>query len=199
MKVLGWTLIVAAILMHFCFCDWCDPTSSIYADRQIVAWFYAKEMFRYVTEVSRYGSPSYGYNTAGAGFWGLVIPALVAGSGFALQMWRPRQPSGNRSGLHETQRAAPPQPPLIVIPSPQVIANPNLLPCPDCGRQVSRRAASCPSCGCPISVPVAENDTVFACSQCQQRFSVPASALGKKVSCPHCGAQVMAARPPRQH
>lgn len=25
-----------------------------------------------------------------------------------------------------------------------------LMPCPDCGQQVSRRATSCPGCGCPI-------------------------------------------------
>jgi predicted amidophosphoribosyltransferase len=30
-------------------------------------------------------------------------------------------------------------------------ANPNLFPCPDCGRHVSRLAASCPNCGRPFS------------------------------------------------
>ena len=28
---------------------------------------------------------------------------------------------------------------------------PKLIPCPDCGKQVSARAATCPNCGCPIS------------------------------------------------
>ncbi len=28
--------------------------------------------------------------------------------------------------------------------------NPNLKPCPDCGRFVSLRAATCPQCGCPL-------------------------------------------------
>lgn len=28
-------------------------------------------------------------------------------------------------------------------------ANPNLRPCPDCGRGISKRAAFCPGCGCP--------------------------------------------------
>lgn len=28
--------------------------------------------------------------------------------------------------------------------------NPNLVPCPDCGRMVSRRAPSCPQCGRPL-------------------------------------------------
>jgi predicted RNA-binding Zn-ribbon protein involved in translation (DUF1610 family) len=27
----------------------------------------------------------------------------------------------------------------------------NLIACPDCEREVSRRAASCPNCGCPIA------------------------------------------------
>jgi len=29
--------------------------------------------------------------------------------------------------------------------------NPNLFPCPDCGRHVSRLAKSCPNCGRPFS------------------------------------------------
>jgi hypothetical protein len=29
--------------------------------------------------------------------------------------------------------------------------NPNLFPCPDCGRHVSRLAASCPNCGRPLA------------------------------------------------
>ncbi len=28
--------------------------------------------------------------------------------------------------------------------------NPNLKPCPDCGRFVSLRATTCPQCGCPL-------------------------------------------------
>lgn len=28
--------------------------------------------------------------------------------------------------------------------------NPNLRPCPDCGRFVSLRATTCPQCGCPL-------------------------------------------------
>jgi hypothetical protein len=28
--------------------------------------------------------------------------------------------------------------------------NPNLTPCPDCGRFVSLRATACPQCGCPL-------------------------------------------------
>ena len=29
-------------------------------------------------------------------------------------------------------------------------SNPNLKPCPDCGRFVSLRATTCPQCGCPL-------------------------------------------------
>ncbi len=29
--------------------------------------------------------------------------------------------------------------------------NPNLFPCPDCGRHVSRLATSCPNCGRPLA------------------------------------------------
>ncbi len=29
-------------------------------------------------------------------------------------------------------------------------SNPNLAPCPDCGRLVSRQAVSCPQCGRPL-------------------------------------------------
>lgn len=31
--------------------------------------------------------------------------------------------------------------------------NPNLVSCPDCGRRVSRLAASCPGCGQPLATP----------------------------------------------
>ena len=31
--------------------------------------------------------------------------------------------------------------------------NPNLYPCPDCGRMVSRQAPNCPKCGKPLLPP----------------------------------------------
>ncbi len=34
--------------------------------------------------------------------------------------------------------------------------NPNLLPCPDCGANVSKKAASCPQCGSPLHSTFAE-------------------------------------------
>jgi hypothetical protein len=35
-------------------------------------------------------------------------------------------------------------------------ANPNLRPCPDCGRTVSKRAQQCPDCGAPLGVTSTE-------------------------------------------
>ena len=32
-------------------------------------------------------------------------------------------------------------------------SNPNLLPCPDCGRLLSRQAITCPQCGRPMNSP----------------------------------------------
>lgn len=40
---------------------------------------------------------------------------------------------------------APPAP----VPHSDATENPKLHDCPDCGRQISRRAESCPQCGCP--------------------------------------------------
>lgn len=60
---------------------------------------------------------------------------------------------------------------LVMLGGPPVIAavilyyalrkkplppNPNLSPCPDCGRLVSHQAASCPQCGRPLNSPAAK-------------------------------------------
>jgi len=34
-----------------------------------------------------------------------------------------------------------------------------LIPCPECGRQISTLASSCPSCGCPTGGPAAKQAT----------------------------------------
>jgi hypothetical protein len=40
------------------------------------------------------------------------------------------------------------------LPPPAAVQDPtksaNLFPCPDCGKQVSRKAYACPECGCPL-------------------------------------------------
>ncbi len=47
-----------------------------------------------------------------------------------------------------------PGPPLAVEMQEQKAAsNPNLIPCPDCYAQVSKRAINCPHCGSPMTEP----------------------------------------------
>ena len=29
----------------------------------------------------------------------------------------------------------------------------SLIKCPECGKEISDKATSCPNCGCPVSVP----------------------------------------------
>jgi hypothetical protein len=40
---------------------------------------------------------------------------------------------------------------LSVRKSPRPPPNPNLYPCPDCGRHVSHLAPTCPQCGRPLA------------------------------------------------
>jgi len=40
---------------------------------------------------------------------------------------------------------------VIVLTTKKASENPNLAPCPDCGRQISRLAETCPHCGRPLS------------------------------------------------
>ncbi len=42
---------------------------------------------------------------------------------------------------------------IILLLQKKPPPNPNLLPCPDCGRLISREAKSCPQCGRPMSSP----------------------------------------------
>jgi hypothetical protein len=39
---------------------------------------------------------------------------------------------------------------VVLISRSRLPTNPDLQPCPDCGRRLSPRAASCPHCGCPL-------------------------------------------------
>ena len=54
----------------------------------------------------------------------------------------------------------------------------SLIQCPDCKKEVSPRATSCPHCGAPMEV----EQTLVNCSDCGKEISVRAE------SCPHCGA-----------
>lgn len=168
MRVMGWTLIVAAVVMHFSFCEW----GSYYDDRrQVFLFIYCKEVFRI---------SNFEYNTAGAGFWGLVVPVVILGAGVALvrksgglqlladifampkpcpHCRRPISPTSRKCPLcHKAivwegaSRPARGTPQATSEPAPP--AEPTtgkLVPCPDCGRQVSRLAIACPQCGRPLT------------------------------------------------
>jgi hypothetical protein len=72
--------------------------------------------------------------------------------------------------------APPPEDALVDIPMPKdkavdaplperPLAAPSLQPCPDCRREVSKRAAQCPHCGCPLKAGAAQPspyEAVFA-------------------------------------
>ena len=145
MRPFGYTLICAAVLMHFCFCEWDDHSEY----NHIVGWIHAKDEL----------SPT------GAGFWGLVVPAIIAGGGVAMIL-HVENAEGRRKAVQgakpRTIPARLPAPPLGPPPPPivpTVVENPKLKPCPDCGRMVSRLAPSCPQCGRPLepqSSPKAE-------------------------------------------
>ena len=79
LKVFGWTLIIAAVLMHFTVCEWSDSGSR----GQIILFIHAREQFGERSRNS-YSGYSYKYNIVGAGFWGLVVPTVIAGTGIAL-------------------------------------------------------------------------------------------------------------------
>jgi len=51
-----------------------------------------------------------------------------------------------------------------------------LIKCPDCGNNVSKRATSCPKCGCPISEIIAN----------QTEALQPASLVHNMLKCPTC-------------
>lgn len=63
--------------------------------------------------------------------------------------------------------------------------------CPDCGREISRKAESCPNCGCPIEETVTcaycEYDTDLTYKQIQE--------LGFSVTCKNCGKKVRVSSP----
>ena len=85
-----------------------------------------------------------------------------------------------------------------------------LIPCVECGRKVSTKAASCPGCGAPISLSIAaaeeaaaaaeedadeevdedESDEFFSlrCAKCRKVFSAPEAQCeaGSSWVCPHC-------------
>jgi uncharacterized protein YbaR (Trm112 family) len=61
---------------------------------------------------------------------------------------------------------------LVPLPSEQPAATPSsLTQCPDCSREVSKRAATCPHCGAPLAAAASTQHspvpTVMACPLCK--------------------------------
>lgn len=156
LRVLGWTLIVAAVAMHFSAIEWRIEGSH----SQIFLFLHAREQFKLIPD-NAYSGP---YDVMKAGFFGLVVPVLIAGQGIiALQ----------RAKSKGMEAASAPEAPQTCDLSPPP-AHGRFRPCPDCDRAVSRKATSCPICGCPL-VP---EET---CTDCQQLVSKD------DVRCPTCG------------
>ena len=64
-----------------------------------------------------------------------------------------------------------------------------LLPCPECGKQVSDRATSCPGCGFPI----AEHLTSAREAEAVARDRSSRTEIGE-ADCPHCEARGLSSR-----
>jgi hypothetical protein len=78
-------------------------------------------------------------NGDGMGFWWVGgIVGLFAGWGLVIKI------------MQFAREDTPPSRPIITAPPvAQPGSNPNLTPCPDCGRMLSKLAPSCPQCGRP--------------------------------------------------
>lgn len=167
--VVGWTLLGAAVLLHFSVIEWGTGGGA----RHIILFFNARDQFRLSGDSST-------YNVAGASFWGLVIPFLLAGAAIAV-ITRAKAVGAAGPSPPVTPQASPkPSPPAATTKPPQAAASSppaapsRLRPCPDCNRSVSRRAPACPGCGCPL-----EPDAV--CPDCQEFVARGAA------QCPNCG------------
>ena len=66
----------------------------------------------------------------------------------------------------------------------------NLLKCPDCGRDVSKRASACLNCGCPIEAIIADQDNVKEQKQDEKtNEKKPYNYVDNSPKCPHCGSK----------
>ena len=76
--IVGVTLIVTAILVHLCFCEWSDHGAR---SAHLVGFVYARSSHRDHMMI--------------AGLCGLALPVLVAGTGVALVCWgQSKEPKG---------------------------------------------------------------------------------------------------------
>jgi transcription elongation factor Elf1 len=60
-----------------------------------------------------------------------------------------------------------------------------LIECPDCGRKISDRAATCPDCACPVSTVVAE----MRADEQAKAVAKTRKTLEREVDCPKCEAR----------
>ena len=120
MTGIGWCLIIGGAILHFTLID-------------DIVW------------AVRYSPIGDG---VAAGVLGLVVPAIMIIGGYALitrasdsapQFKKPAGPNVAEITWPEPEKGSEPEE-----------ENPKLIPCPDCGRNVSRLAVSCPQCGRPL-------------------------------------------------
>ena len=152
--VTGWTLIVMAVILHFCVCEWHpDKWLSGYlshSDHQIMAFICARHSF----------SDS---NPAIVAVLGVIGPIGTAGGGIAVLVYAKKKEEEEKKARNRRTTSPSTRPPEVeVVPKqpevlppvvPEIVPeqpSPNLYPCPDCGRQVSRLATTCPQCGRPL-------------------------------------------------
>ena len=78
MKGTGWTLIIAAVILHFTMIRWENAT---WGDSHIFAFFHAKPFTKLVRE---HGTKVITHNKRLSCVLGLLVPAIMTTSGFAL-------------------------------------------------------------------------------------------------------------------
>ena len=123
MKGTGWTLIIAAVILHFTIIEWHAATSG---RGHIFAFLFARSSTKLVGE---HGKEVRTFNKQLSGVLGLVVPAAMIAGGFVLI---------NRAFDNEEQ--AKKMVARITRPEPEPDCDsdsedhPKLIPCPDCGR-----------------------------------------------------------------
>ena len=67
-----------------------------------------------------------------------------------------------------------------------------LIKCEECGQEISDKATTCPSCGCPIvKRPIASNKIFLSCPNCSKPLMASEEVAGETVDCPKCGGTVL--------
>ena len=65
--VLAWSLLGAALLLHFCVCEWHTPEPMDLSSSQVFLFVHATELFKL---------EGYGYDMDRVRLWGLTIPGI---------------------------------------------------------------------------------------------------------------------------